>query len=67
MKISECKEFHNRWEELQKVLGKVLSLAHTEPWLEVEWEYGIVLAKAKEAIDNLSVKSLADDEKVDKR
>ena len=67
MKISEVNTFHGRWEDLQKVLGKVLSLAHTESWVSVDTDYKRALEEAKEALDNLSVKSLVkEDEEADK-
>ncbi len=58
MKIADHPKFHTKWEDLQKRLGTLLSLAHEDPWVMVQGNYNRAIDNVKQAVELLRDKKL---------
>lgn len=58
--IADHPNFHARWEELQKSLLPVLSLAHQRPWVSVNTAYHDALENVVKKINTLYTAKLGD-------
>jgi hypothetical protein len=57
-KIADHEKFHDKWENLQKKMGIVLSLAHDDPWVTVDRQYKQSIDDAINALKSLYPESL---------